>query len=373
MSRGKSSLAAALLLSCILPRPQWAFIILHGEISSRPFAIIHYNHLLHPLPISPSLHFSFQNQQNNVQDGDTLLHNIIDPIPPLDSAHLSRLEKEFYNMILDFTVFTQRDIAAVDNPRYRAIYEGVAAGSCEAAVLRAFSVIFEDLVPVRIAGRMIYRHLKDVMERQIEKRVREEERVQNRTGLSLSVIDDGRKAFMALLEYHEEDSGQLTMAQLIDSGIVQTVVEILELETFEQFVQAMEKDQYGKLNFEMFMIGLQRCTDTCDDVSCEVKDVLDEIIKRMSLYEERKKTQNDQAKKHSDKYDLMVRSFKDWEELMPSGESRMLDVLRGCFVGARNDKIVSALKIVYMDYSALRIGGDLVFNLMSKLVTNKKK
>ena len=44
---------------------------------------------------------------------------------------------------------------------------------------------------------------------------------------------------------------------------------------------------------------------------------------------------------------------------MPGGESRMLDVLRGCFVGDRNEKIVSALKIVYLDYSALRIGGDL--------------
>jgi hypothetical protein len=151
-------------------------------------------------------------------------------------------------------------------------------------------------------------------------------------------------------------------------------VEILELETFEDFLHTMEKDAYGKLNFEMFMIGLQRCTDkSCDDVSCEVKDVLDEIIKRMSSYEERKKTQKDQEKKHSDKYDLMVRSFTEWEELMPSGESRMLDVLRGCFVGAQNDKIVSALKIVYMDYSALRIGGDLVFNLMSKLIKNKKK
>lgn len=295
-------------------------------------------------------------------------------IPPIDSPNLSRLEKEFYSMIRDFTVFTQRDIAAVDNPRYRAIYEGVAAGSTEAAVLRAFAVIFEDLVPVRIAGRMIYRHLKDVMERQIEKRIQEEQRVQNKTGLSLSIIDDGRRAYMALLEYHEEDSGQLTMAQLIDSGIVQTVVEILELETFEDFVHTMEKDKDGKLNFEMFMIGLQRCTDkSCDDVSCEVKDVLDEIIKRMSSYDERKQTQNDPAKKHSDKYDMMVRSFKEWEELIPNGESRMLDVLRGCFVGARNEKIVSALKIVYMDYSALRIGGDLVFSLMSKLITNARK
>jgi len=260
----------------------------------------------------PSLYVS---NQPHIQDilQDTTASSPT-PIPPKDAPHLSRLEKEFYSMIHDFTIFTPRDIGAVENPRYRAIYEGVAAGSTEAPVLRAFAIIFEDYVPVRIAGRMIYRHLKDVMEEQIEKRLQEEQRVQNKTGLSLSIIDHGRSAFMALLEYHEEDSGQLTMDQLVDSGIVQTIVEILELETFDDVVHTMEKDADGKLNFEMFMIGLQKCTDkTCDDVSCEVKNVLDEIIKRMSSYDEKKKTQKDSAKKHSEKFEMMLHSFKEWE------------------------------------------------------------
>ena len=50
-----------------------------------------------------------------------------------------------------------------------------------------------------------------------------------------------------------------------------------------------------------------------------------------------------------------------------------MEVLRGSFAGAKNNKIVSALKIVYMDYSALRVGGDLVFKLMSKLMSRRKR
>jgi hypothetical protein len=45
----------------------------------------------------------------------------------------------------------------------------------------------------------------------------------------------------------------------------------------------------------------------------------------------------------------------------------VLDILRGCFSGARDEKVVAALKIVYMDYAALRLAGDLIFKLMSKI------
>lgn len=44
-----------------------------------------------------------------------------------------------------------------------------------------------------------------------------------------------------------------------------------------------------------------------------------------------------------------------------------VDILRGCFSGARDEKVVAALKIVYMDYTALRMAGDLIFKLMSKI------
>ena len=53
---------------------------------------------------------------------------------------------------------------------------------------------------------------------------------------------------------------------------------------------------------------------------------------------------------------------------LPRTDNQWLDILRGCFVGSRNDRVVAALKIVYMDYAALRLAGDLIFKLMSKIV-----
>jgi hypothetical protein len=80
--------------------------------------------------------------------------------------------------------------------------------------------------------------------------------------------------------------------------------------------------------------------------------------------------------KHSDQFDHYVSAFQVWEDTFVGGDDarltkqsqRRLEILRGCFEGARNEKVVAALKIVYMDYAALRVGGDLIFRLMAKLV-----
>ena len=89
--------------------------------------------------------------------------------------------------------------------------------------------------------------------------------------------------------------------------------------------------------------------------------------------------------KWSDRFDEYVSTFKLWERKFLLGNNngnnnlddvgrqqqksstRWFEILRGCFVGARNERNVAALKIVYMDYAALRIGGDLIFQLMSKI------
>jgi hypothetical protein len=85
--------------------------------------------------------------------------------------------------------------------------------------------------------------------------------------------------------------------------------------------------------------------------------------------------------KWSQRFDEYVSTFKYWEQQFLNNEkiddhqttttttsnNRRFEILRGCFVGARNEKNVAALKIVYMDYAALRIGGDLIFQLMSKI------
>ena len=85
------------------------------------------------------------------------------PFEKPSQEKLSKLEKEFDSMVDDFRLFTAYDIACIENDRFRALFEGVAAGVKDLAVYKSFLVLFEDYAPIRIAGRMIHKYLKDVM------------------------------------------------------------------------------------------------------------------------------------------------------------------------------------------------------------------
>lgn len=317
---------------------------------------------------------------------DDLLKDFIQPGPnliPLDTEEHSKIQKEFYSMMREFADFSPKDIACVPDPRYRALYEGVVSGANEPLVMNAFCIVFEDMLPLRVAGRMIYKHLKSTMEECIKERDSKEQFLVNAHGFDIHTLNHGRKAFMAIMQddTNSNADGQMTMGTLIESGIVDTIVELLEFESFDEFVKVMDADEDEKLTFEKFMVGLQRCKGDSSsngascDVNCDLSQVLNEIIQRMKPIEAAKKETSidSRKKKYSERFDGMVASFEEWEDLVPSGDGRMLEVLKGSFAGAKNPKIVKALKIVYMDYSALRVGGDLVFKLMEKLVARRQR
>jgi len=294
---------------------------------------------------------------------------------PKNPAKLSRLESEFNSMMDHFASYTPRDTQSISNLRTRALFEGVAAGANEPAVRRAFTILFEDMAPIRVAGRMIYRHLSDVMRASLDLRKEEDGRIISSTGFNLQDIDVGRDAFMALKD--DTDEAELTMEQLVESGVVETAVSLFGYDDFSQFITHMESDEYGRLSFERFMYGLQRCAaDSSCSPECNVSHILQELANQMKPIEELKsQTSSSQRKrKHSDKYDAMLVSFSEWEEKFDlDTTSRRDEILKGCFVGAKNEYVVRALKIVYTDYAALRVAGDIIFKLMSKLIGSKKK
>lgn len=302
-------------------------------------------------------------------------------IPDLDPSTSSKLSIEFYDMMTAFAQFTPLDIQSIKSQRYRSLYEGVLAGANEPKVMNAFCIVFEDYLPIRLAGRMIYKHLKNIMEQSIREREEMEQKLVDTGGFQLHTIDNGRHLYsLAIMDDLDDGDGQLSLQDLIDSGIVEMVVELFEFDSFDAFIEQIEKNEDGKITFENFMVGLQKCAttninggdDECELV-CDLDEVLTEVVARMQPLERAKrKDAPAREKKHSDQYDLMVKSFEQWEGMIPaSGDGRLIQVLDGCFSGAKDQKIVAALKTVYMDYSALRIGGDLVFKLMRKLVERK--
>lgn len=313
-----------------------------------------------------------------------------------DTDH-SKLEAEFYSMMNVFATYTPKDIASVPDPRYRCLYEGVKEGSNEPLVMKAFAIVFEDLLPVRVAGRMIYRHLKTTMERSQKNSNLEENDLMDKYGLDQNLINQGRITFTAIMKqdqqywYESCRQGQITIDTFVETGIVDILTSLPNVDSFEDFIEAVDVDETETISFKQFVIGLHslsvRANESCGGcgTASTLSNVFTDICRRIQSLngESRKLAANS---KHGEKYEEMVHTFQDWEEtIVPSlftntttthertKSGRMMEVLIGSFAGAKNEKIVLALKIVYIDYSALRLGGDLVFKLMKKIVERRKK
>eukprot|EP00521_Asterionellopsis_glacialis_P009943 CAMPEP_0195289542 /NCGR_PEP_ID=MMETSP0707-20130614/5776_1 /TAXON_ID=33640 /ORGANISM="Asterionellopsis glacialis, Strain CCMP134" /LENGTH=359 /DNA_ID=CAMNT_0040349561 /DNA_START=248 /DNA_END=1326 /DNA_ORIENTATION=- len=308
------------------------------------------------------------------KEGNDVLPQAYTTVQARHEQNLTRLQNEFRDMMNDFARFTETDIKCIRDPRLRPLYEGIVAGGREPAVYTAFEVLFEDYIPIRIAGRMIYGRLKSVIESAVNLRDMEHDTIASSTGLPRQEIASSREAFLTIADNQDDGEAFLTVEELVSTGIAKTAIELLGYTDFEEFLSIVDKDQTGILNFENLMIGLQRCCDNSCALECNIGTVLPEIAKRVGPLERNSDEKpNDRSKKYSDRYDHMVESFIEWEDIVPEGNGRGIDVLRGCFVGAKSPKIVQALKIVYMDYTAMRVAGDLIFKLVTKIVKTTKK
>lgn len=300
-------------------------------------------------------------------------------LPSRDEAILSSCDKEFRRMMEVVHEYNETDVRSIEDPRWRALVEGACSGSVEPAVYRAFEVLFADLIPLRIAGRMIFKKVDQVMKHSRTTHQRQVRQVATTTSMSISDIESSRFAFLSIADYKNDGDTVLNLDQLVETGVATTVVELLGYQDFDDFLQNIYVDKKGELKFDECMVALQQCPAGSSALECNPALVLEEIAKRMKLLSTSSTLATcttaacERKAKYAQKYDQMVESFVEWEKYVPEGEGRRLDVLRGCFVGARNPKVVEALKIVYVDYSALRMAGDTVYSLVRKLIREPSK
>lgn len=210
-------------------------------------------------------------------------------------------------------------------------------------------------------------------------RQQEVESISQVTGLSKEEIETNRVAWLKMAVHHQEDkaAAQLSIEQLIDLGLAETVAEVLGHDSLEDWLNSFHQNftTNDAVTFCDLMIALQNCSVDSTQPGCQPNTLLPEIAKRLkprqSVLEVR--PLSEKKKRYVAKYDDMVRSFVEWKDNVPADQqSRKYDVLRGCFAGAENTEIVDALRIVYVDYSALRFAGDLIFKVMKSLVGSSK-
>lgn len=302
----------------------------------------------------------------------------------------------------------------------------IESGAREPAVLRSFSVLFEDYLPIRLAGRRIYNYLDKVIEEIRLERQGEINRASGMSNLDREIVEYAHDVWDALMDEsllmedslnsldasnRPQDVGVLSLTQLQHLNIVKVLIEMKLIDDKNELVtlfndavaevanitQDTQRNDQCELTFVSFVRLLYQCVTTKygrNKIEANVQMRL--LLKQLEqqITEMRHSRENGgntstllaakaihsgsenackKRQRHSDKFDEYVLTFKVWEDRFVGDKgaddqpSRRLDILRGCFSGARDAKVVVALKIVYMDYTALRLAGDLIFKLMSKI------
>lgn len=407
---------------------------------------------------SPNSSLSTQEEARQLIEENTLPCDEEDedcnPLSPYDAETVAPIESEFYSLMATFLTYSPTDIQSMTSTshrylnykskrhqslykdtgehertkkprqrsteegiRYRTLYAGVQAASIEPAVLRSFTVLFEDYLPIRLAGRRIYNHLNNVMEEVRLERIGEIERARELcSGWDWIMKEDDRKQqhFIeyarciwdtimdeALLldgeETHIGESGVIPFQSLLQLGFDQVlmqkqlVTDRAKLEFITKQIiheegsscgadsDRLELERYDSISFVEFMRLLYHFTLTSSE-SQSTND-MESLIQLLQTIEEtamsarRKHKAQDTStllaaaairsggsnackkrRKHSDQFDHYVATFSVWESKFMSGDDarlakqppRRLEILRGCFEGAKNESIVAALKIVYM-------------------------
>lgn len=285
-------------------------------------------------------------------------------LPPIDRHTMSKLEIEFREL-LEAMLYTPQEMSSITNPRLRAIYEGVAASYWEPAVYRAFEVLYEDYMPLRLAGRMIHGKLQKIMDESKDYQRTQLEQVVSKTGLPLEEVGFCWDRFVNLagsrelsvdkvshLFYRSEDLDFFPSSNIMhdDDMEVMNISQRQSL-TFEEVV-----DAWLAYSSDRSAESLKKLFETYE---------MEEISSSSYI--------NEKQAKYSRRYDDMLVKFGEWKSFIPSGEGRRLDILKGCFVGSENPKVVEALRVIYSDYSALRMSGDWIFQVVSTLMNGTMK
>ena len=278
-------------------------------------------------------------------------------LPPIQRESMTPLEVEFREL-LEGILYTHEEIQAVTNPRLRAIYEGIEASYYEHAVYRAFEVLYEDYLPLRVAGRMVYRKMKAQMEESKEYRLEQEREILENTNLPLSLIRSSWKPFINLGQGKE-----ISMEEVL-AHVVPEISGTLKMDATTTLSLLNPNGENEALSFAGLLIGLDKCRRFA---GANLKD-----CEELFLLESRAQITisgiDEKRAKYNEKYDNMLEKFGEWKPYIPSGEGRRLDILKGCFEGSENPKVVEALRVVYVDFKPLRLSGDWIFRVVQTIM-----
>ena len=296
-------------------------------------------------------------------------------------------------------------IEVIDDPKMRTLFRGVAAASEQPDVKTAFSIVYQDLGPVRMAGDLIFNQLKKVAAD-----------AGNQYG-DLDVLQtadgcmdvDALAAARSLFDVIDEDaSGGLTRDELLASPVLLGMLtpggsasggDVDDAALVDTFLDTADVDGDGEISFVEFALASAARSGTGLRLADEaITTALDETKKlRGAAGEEPGRRRQRSKKTHAERFDDMLATCREWEVLYlcrgltdASGEeldgcatpeaaaeaaaaaadegNRLQQVLLGTFAGGRSEPVAAALRVCYEEYGPLRFGGDLIFKILKRVV-----
>jgi len=281
---------------------------------------------------------------------------------PVDE-NMSKLQVDFREL-LEGILYTEKEIQTLLNPRTRAILEGIAASYHEPAVYRAFEILYEDYAPLRLAGRVVYRELRKVMDNSIQYHKSEIDTIIKITGMSPSSIDECWSSYSQIT-----NDRNIPITELEDYIGPEPLKAILNNNHVPISTEA-EEISFGQLVVGLYEYAKNSKNDGSSSTFTKIEpsgNILNSFLGSNNA-KRKEKILDPKIQKYDQRYDYMLAKFAKWKPFIPSGDGRRIQIMKGCFVGSENPAVVQALRIIYCDYAALRIAGDFIFKIVSALM-----
>lgn len=162
----------------------------------------------------------------------------------------------------------------------------------------------------------------------------------------------------------------------------------------DRFFESVDRDGDGTITFVEWAIAsneepVLRLADEALSTALRMREQFDDALSK----KKRERKGKLFRRSPEERFDSMLEDCLKWEIMLncaegstvsatkeecPVGDedddtddSRLLKVLQGSFAGARCQPVVSALRECYLEYSALRLGGDLIFKLLKRVVAQR--
>ena len=315
-----------------------------------------------------------------------------------------------FERMIDTLKLPPSTVEFIDSPQQRVLFRGVAAGVQEPLILNAFGIVYKDLAPVRVAGDIIYGQLAAVAT----------DATQRASGVAATNDDDGEgneietnsmdaaslatsRQFFDLLD--GDNSGGLDRTELLASPELMALIYDDDDDddndagaAVDRFMKLADENGDGVISFVEFAYAA--ATQPRLQLVSDALAALQSSSSVSGGEGKPKKRGMFGRKSPEERFEAMLKECLVWEQDLGCApppvpidsdagqeclvdvklvgqkgdvdqDGRLLQVLKGSLVGIHCEPVVEALKMCYLDYSPLRLGGDVIFKLLKQVVASQ--